>query len=101
MREVPNFRAPQNERTSYHFMRKATKKLPSKKRGRPPKKSPTGGLKHVQTLKEELKEALEQQAATSEILHRIASSPTDLQPVLNDIAESAARLCKPPVFRAG
>ena len=75
-------------------MRKATKKLPSRKRGRAPKKSHTGGLKHVQTLKEELKEALEQQAATSEILRGIASSPTDLQPVLNDIAESAARLCK-------
>jgi len=75
-------------------MQKATKKLPSKKRGRAPKKFPTGGLKHVQTLKEELKEALEQQAATSEILRGIASSPTDLQPVLNDIAESAARLCK-------
>ncbi|RKZ34165.1 MAG: hypothetical protein DRQ37_08000, partial [Gammaproteobacteria bacterium] len=43
---------------------------------------------------DEATQALAQQTAMSEILRVISSSPTDIQPVLDAIAEGSARLCE-------
>jgi signal transduction histidine kinase len=45
-------------------------------------------------LGKKLAEALEREAATSEVLRVIANSPTELQPVLDGVVRSAARFCQ-------
>ena len=57
------------------------------------KESYAGLERKVEDRTHDLSEALEQQTATSEILRVISSSPSDVQPVFDIIAESAVQLC--------
>src|SRR5262245_47773041 len=50
-------------------------------------------FEEVQARNTELRVALEQQTATSDILRVISQSPTDVQPVFDTIAANALRLC--------
>src|SRR5215467_9879503 len=72
--------------------KKRTVKKPKAKTSGP-KESRPKQTQVIDQLRRERDEAREQLAAASDILRMIARSPTDLQPVLDAVVESAARVC--------
>jgi signal transduction histidine kinase len=63
------------------------------------KESYAGLERKVEDRTAELKESLEQQTAISDVLRVISSSPSDVTPVLQVVAEHAMRLCQCPDAR--
>ena len=83
---------PKNEHSRFRDLEKRLEESLAREKA-------TGALLQEQTraltdAHAQITEALEQKAATSEILRVIASSPTDVQPVFDTIVTNAARLCE-------
>ena len=63
------------------------------RRSRPPSSSNAEPPTELAATRQELREALEQQAATGEVLRVISRAATDVQPVFDSVVENANKLC--------
>jgi transcriptional regulator with GAF, ATPase, and Fis domain len=73
--------------------RKALKSRNAARAARRRKPSAVNAYEKIALLEHRLNETLEQQAATSEVLQVISSSPGELQPVFRAMLEKAVRIC--------
>ena len=73
--------------------KKGSKSTKAKPRRAAIKPSPAKHAQTIAELRQELAESLQREKATNDILRMIATATGDLQPLLDAIAERAARLC--------